>query len=359
MRRKPAVFAVAVLGAAAAGIGLYAQESVDQIFRDGVTNVLVPTIVTDRDGNYVQGLKAADFRVYDNGALQEQFKVDETFAPISLVIAVQADYKVDAVLPRIRKLGSMLTSLVAGEQGEIAVIGFDHRIQDLTNGFTTDGDKVNEALQKLRAGSMNSAMTDAVVTATRMLRNRPKERRKVLLLVAESVDKGSTMHTREAVTNLEMANVMVYSLNVSRLYTALTTKPAYPRPDPIPPGARHVPAGGANTPTENARNMGTQGYGADFAPLLKEIYITTKNVFIKDPIDLFTKYTGGKEYPFVSQDDLERAVQKVASELHNQYVITYSPRNKMDGGYHKLRVEVLRPGLKVSTRPGYWMAAVQ
>ncbi|MDZ4797590.1 MAG: VWA domain-containing protein [Bryobacteraceae bacterium] len=358
MRRKPVTLALASIGAVAVVVaGLYAQEDVGTIVRTQTTNVLAPTTVVDRDGTYVQGLKSTDFRLYDNDKLQD-IKVDETFAPISLVVAVQADYKVDSVLPRIRKLGSMLTSLVAGESGEIAVIGFDHNIKDLTNGFTTDGDKVNEAINKLRAGSMNSALTDAVVTATRMLRNRPRDRRKVLLLIAESVDKGSTMKTRDAVTSLEMANVIVYSLNVSRLYTALTTRPAYPRPDPIPPGGRHVPGGGANTPTENARNMGSQGYGADFAPLLKEVYITGKNIFIKDPVDLYTKYSGGKEYPFISQSDLERAVQKVASELHNQYLITYNPNDKSEGGYHRIRVEVARPGLSVTTRPGYWMATV-
>lgn len=337
---------------------LSAQEDLDITIRTPVTNVLAPTTVVDKHGNYIQGLKPTDFRLYDNDKLQD-IKVDETFAPISLVVAVQADYKVDSVLPRIRKLGTMLSSTVAGEAGEIAVLAFDHRMQNLTNGFTTDADKVNEALGKLHAGSMNSALTDAVVESTRMLRNRPKDRRRVLLLVAEPVDKGSTMKTREALTNLEIANVMVYSLNVSRLYTALTSKPGYPRPDPIPPGGRHVPAGGVDTPSETARNMGTQGYGADFAPLLKEIYVSGKNIFVKDPLELFTKYSGGKEYPFISQSDLERAVEKVSSELHNQYLITYNPNNKEEGGYHKLRVEVLRGGVQVTTRPGYWMAAVQ
>ena len=328
------------------------------IIRTPVTNVLAPTTVLDRDGNYRTGLKAQDFRLYDNNELQV-IKVDETFAPISVVIAVQADYQVDAVLPRIRKLGSMLSNMVAGETGELAVLSFDHRIQNLTNGFTTNADKVNEALTKLKAGSMNSALTDAVVTATRMLRNRHKENRKVLILVAESLDKGSTMKTREALTNLEMSNVMVYALNISRLYTAFNTKPAYSRPDPIPPGARHVPGGGPNTPGETARNLGAAGYGADFAPVIQEIYRGVKGIFIPNPIEVFTKYTGGHEYPFVTQADLEKALAKVSSELHNQYLLTYSPSNKSEGGYHRIRVEVLRNGLGVTTRPGYWMASVQ
>src|SRR5436190_9616490 len=189
MRCKPLVIAAISAGLVfTVARSLSGQEDLDITIRTPVTNVLAPTTVLDKHGNYVQGLKPGDFRLYDNDKLQD-IKVDETFAPISLVVAVQADYKVDAVLPRIRKLGSMLSTTVAGDGGEIAVIGFDHRIQNLTSGFTTDPDKVNAALNKLRAGSMNSALTDAVVESTRMLRNRPKDRRRVLLIVAESVDK--------------------------------------------------------------------------------------------------------------------------------------------------------------------------
>lgn len=343
---------------AASTISLRAQDAEDPVFRGGVQAILAPTTVLDKDGNYVHGVRADEFRLFDNGKLQK-ISVDETFAPISMVVAIQADQKVDAVLPKIRRLGTMLTSLVAGENGEIAVVAFDHRVRDMTNGFTSDPDKVNYALNEIKAGSMNSALTDAVVESTRMLRNRPKDRRKVLLIIAESLDKGSTMKAREALTNLEIANVMVYALNVSRLYTALTTKPAYPRPDPIPPGGRHVPAGGINTPYETARNMGVQGYGANFAPLIEEMYRGVKAVFVSNPIEVFTRYTGGKEYPFVSQEDLERAVQNVSSELHNQYLITYVPTTRSEGGFHNIRVEVTRRGLDVSTRPGYWMAAQQ
>ena len=357
MRRRRLVACLAGM-ATAIGAGAWAQEGGDTVFGTRVTNILAPTTVLDKDGNHVTGLKPSEFRLYDNDKLQD-IRVDETFAPISLVVAVQADYKVQSVLPKIRKLGTMLTALVAGETGEIAVVGFDHRIQNLTNGFTADGDKVNEALNRLKPGSMNSALTDAVVESTRMLQQRPNDRRKVLLLIAESLDKGSTMKTREALQSLEIGNVMVYALNVSRLYTAFTTKPAYPRPDPIPPGGRHVPAGGINTPTETARNTGRDGYGADFAPLLAEVFRGVKGVFVPNPIEVYTKYTGGKEYPFVSQEDLDRAVQQVSSELHNQYLITYNPNNKSEGGYHKLRVEVARRGLDVSTRPGYWLASQQ
>jgi VWFA-related protein len=315
--------------------------------------------VLDKDGAYISGIKAHEFRLYDNDKLQ-QIRVNETYAPLSVVVAIQADSKVEAVLPRLKRVGAMLQAIVAGETGELAVLAFDHRMQNLTNGFTQDADVVNRALQKLRPGSSNSALTDAVVEATRMLRNRPKDRRKVLLLISESLDKGSTMRAREALTNLEINNVMVHALNISRLYTSLTARPEYPRPDPIPPGARPIPAGGAITPTETARLYGHGGMTADFAPLITEIFRGVKAIFVSNPVEIYTKYTGGKEYPFVSQQDLDRTLQAVSRELHNQYLITYTPNDRTEGGYHRIRVEVTglgRGGLEVRTRPGYWLAA--
>ena len=355
MRRKLLFASAAVVVSA---VTIAAQTEQELIFRGGTQVIMAPTTVLDKDGAYISGIKASEFRLYDNDKLQE-IKVDETYAPLSIVIAIQADHKVETVLPRIQKIGALLQTLVSGETGEIAVLAFDHRMQNLTGGFTNDPDRINEAMRKLRPGSSNSALTDAVVESTRMLRARPKDRRKVLLLICESLDKGSTMKPREALTNLEMNNVMVYTLNISRLYTSLTAKPAYPRPDPIPPGGRHMPAGMPNTPTETARLYGGSGMTMDFAPLVTEIFRATKAIFVANPVEVFTRYTGGREYPFVSQQDLDRAVQSVARELHNQYLITYNPNTKSEGGYHRIRVEVSgtgRGGLEVRTRPGYWLA---
>jgi VWFA-related protein len=356
MRSKRALFAVAAI-CVAGTVALIAQNTEDPVIRTQVSNVLAPTIVLDKDGSYVVGIKPFEFKLYDNDKLQD-IKVDEIFAPISLVVAIQADAKVETALPRVQKVGTILQSMVAGDQGEVAIVAFDHRIQKLQD-FTTDPDKIQEALKHIKPGSSSSVLTDTVVEATRMLRNRPKDRRKVLLLIAETRDKGSSLRPREALTNLEISNVMVYSVNMSRLVNELTSKPPLPRPDPIPPAARHVPGGGAQTPTTTAQMTGAPGYGIDFAPLVTEIMRSVKAVFVPNPVEIFTRYTGGKEYSFITQRDLERALGDVSREIHNQYLITYNPNNKGEGGFHKIRVEVERRNLDVRTRDGYWLAALQ
>ncbi|HYP09242.1 MAG TPA: VWA domain-containing protein, partial [Bryobacteraceae bacterium] len=266
MLRKRLVTGVAVvLAVVATHVSLRGQDDSGELtIRQRVDEVIAPTTVVDADGVYVTGLKPIQFRLYDNDKLQS-IKVDEVIQPISMVVAVQADAKVEGVLPKVQKLGTMLQAMVAGDGGEVAVVAFDHRIQKLQD-FTSDPDRITEALKKMKPGSSQSALTDAVHEAARMLEKRPKERRRVLLLIAESLDKGSEGRVREALTRLEFANVIVYALNISRAYAEFTSKPALPRPDPIPPGGRHVPAGAVNTPTTTAQMTGAPGYGINFAP---------------------------------------------------------------------------------------------
>ncbi|HYI94490.1 MAG TPA: VWA domain-containing protein [Bryobacteraceae bacterium] len=356
MRRKLLIPTTAVIVTVVAAV-LIAQESGDLTIRQRVDEVIAPTTVLDKDGVYVTGLKPMEFRLYDNDKLQT-IKVDEIVSPVSLVVAIQADYKVEKVLPKIQKIGTLLQNMVAGDSGEVAIISFDHRIQKLQD-FTSDPDKITEALKKLKPGSSQAVLTDAVNEGARMLEQRPKERRRVVLLIAESLDKGSEGRAREALTRLEFANVIVYALNMSRVYTALTAKDPPPRQDPIPPEARHVPAGMPSTPQTAAQLTGARGYGAQFVPVITEIFRGVRGVFVPNPIEIYTQYTGGKEEPFVSQSDLERATQNIGREIHNQYLITYNPNNKGEGGLHNIRVDVTRRGLEVRTRRGYWMATVQ
>ena len=75
---------------------------------------------------------------------------------------------------------------------------------------------------------------------------------------------------------------------------------------------------------------------------------------------MLTKATGGQEFSFMKQRGLEEAVEKIGSELHSQYIITYNPNNKDEGGWHDIHVTVDQPkDVKARARPGYWMAAVQ
>ncbi len=65
--------------------------------------------------------------------------------------------------------------------------------------------------------------------------------------------------------------------------------------------------------------------------------------------------TGGKT--FTDSNDLGLALEQVQKDTNIYYVLGYFSTNpKQDGKYRKIRVEVTRPDLKISHRPGYFAA---
>jgi VWFA-related protein len=328
-----------------------AQSDRDSTFFTGTNIVIAPTTVLDRHGDYVNGLQLQDFQLYDNGKLQK-ITADVHDEPLSLVIAVQKSSNLNEILPKIQRIGSMLNNLIAGEDGETAVLAFDHRIV-VAQDFTNETEKITEAMKKLTPGSSQHAVDDAVMEGIRMLRKRAKDRRRVLLLIAEKRDKGSQNRVREVLTEAEFANVVIYSLDISSVMAAITGTAMPPRPPSIPTTAEHVPAGAPQTPTTIDNNY----YTGNYLPLFVDIFKAVKSVFVDDALDVFTRFTGGKQYSFVSERSLEKAVEGISQELHSQYLLSYTPNNQTEGGFHEIRVTVNRPQLEVRTRPGYWVAA--
>jgi len=319
------------------------------------TFVLAPVTVTDRDGTFVPGLNSQDFRLFDNGKLQV-VTTDIGSHPLSLVVAIQTNGNVEKILPQVQRIGNVLhDQLLGGEaaldnQGEVAILAFDHRIQTLSD-FTSDPDKITAALKKLKPGSSSSRLNDAAITGVHMLKNRPNARRKVLLLISEARDIASEVKPRQVLSEAEFANVVIYSVNMSQLLAALTATPQPGRPNLIPPGGMHMPAGEVNTPTTDSQmDMG------NWIPLFVDIFKESKKLFIPDPLTVYTRYTGGREYSFMKQNTLDRAISEIGSELRSQYLLTYSPNNQTEAGFHEIVVQVRRADAKVRTRDGYYWA---
>lgn len=344
--------AALLLGVAASFSQEVAQETKKPeettTIRMEVKNVTAPVIVTRRDGTFVNGLREEDFRLFDNEKRQK-VKLDVTSHPISMVIAIQANTSVEAMLSKIQKMGPVVDSLVTGEDGEVSLLAFDHRIQTLQE-FTNEPGRIADSLKKLKMGSTSARLNDAVMQSINMLRNRPAVRKRVILLISESRDRGSEIRAREVMTAAEFNNVVIYTVEIPRTITALTEKGQPPRPPAIPPEAQHVPAGGSMTPT-----MQTQTMTGNAMPVFEEIFRAVKGIFIDNPAQVYTKFTGGREYAFASQKSLERAIADIGEELHSQYVLTYSPNNQEEAGYHHIRIEVMGD-YKVRTRGGYYLA---
>jgi VWFA-related protein len=210
------------------------------VFRVGVDYVTAPVLVYDRDGNYVSGLEPHQFHLFDNGK-EQNINVDVSYQPISLVICLQVNAHVEGILPQVRKIGNLIAPLVVGEQGEVALIGFDSRVR-LLQDWTSDSEQITAAIKKVTAGSSSNHLIDAVAEATRMLNKRPSNRRRIILYIGETRDIASEMRAREALMSLQYANVMFYPVDMSRFISTLTAKPDPGRQNTLPPAMHPLPS---------------------------------------------------------------------------------------------------------------------
>ena len=319
-------------------------------FTTAVEVVLVPVAVTDkRTGDTVNGLTPYDFELYDNGKLQK-ITEDVTSHPLSVVLVIQANSVVDHFIPQMQRLGNLVEAQLLGESGEVAVVAFDHRIQTLLP-FTSEPDKLKPALKKIKAGSTTAVVNDAVMSAIQMLKSRPNTRRRVIMVVAENKNSGSTIGTREVLSEADFAQVTIYPIDISKVISELTSTPQPNRPNAIPPEARPITNGVIQTSTTDSQtNVG------NWVPLFKDIFDLAKNVFVPNPLTVYAKYTGGQKYFFANQKDIEKAVSDIGATLHSEYMLTYTPNNMEEAGFHQIIVRVKHKDFKITTRDGYYLA---
>lgn len=261
------------------------------ILRVPVRLVVAPTSVTDRSGNFINGLSAEDFELYDNDVRQEIHE-DGDFLQISLGIAIESNLNKHAV-ERVRELGPLLGALVVGVGGEAAIFTFSDKFEVQQN-FTPDLGRLTRTLRRVEFSPKPGHVIDAALEAMRLLDQRPELRRRILLLISEPRDFGSQSSLEDALSDVSMSNTLIYWLNVARGAS---------------PG---------------------------------------------DPAPAMTRYTGGRDYSIGNEHALERAITQIGEEIHGQYLLSYTPAHTSGAGFHRIRVIAKSAGMEVRSRPGYW-----
>jgi VWFA-related protein len=70
---------------------------------------------------------------------------------------------------------------------------------------------------------------------------------------------------------------------------------------------------------------------------------------------MLAEKTGGRLYNPERAGQLSDVYRQISEDLSRQYSLAYSPRNDTrDGRWRTVRLEALRTGVKVVTRPGYF-----
>lgn len=294
--------------------------------KTNVPLVLVPVTVADHKGRLIDGLGVDDFVLTDEGARQKlrMDTSDTVLAPVSLVVAVQSSDISSAALGKINRIGAMVQPLLVGARGDAAVIAFDDEIRVLQD-FTADSAKIGAAIQKIHGRSMTvGKMLDAVGAAAAMLEARPKNHRRILMLISEARDRGSRMKLDEAIERIERDDVSVYPATYS----------AYLMPWTVRAGDNPPTGGNILTGLSDLLKMGGE-----------------------NTADALAKASGGQHLSFATLHRLEELLTKAGEEIHGQYLLSFAPALSDNAGFHKLEVAVpSRPDAVVRARAGYWPA---
>jgi VWFA-related protein len=306
---------------------LGAQETT---FRATVPVVQVPVTVTDAQGKLVDGLEAADFAVTDKGRAV-RFQMDTADAvdvPLALVVLVQTNDLSAAALLKIQKAGSMIQPLLTGERGAAAVLAVDETVT-LVQEFTGDGEEIRRAFGRLQPRrARRTVALDGVARAVEMLRARPGNARRVVLLIGEAKDRGSEAELESVLEQLQRENVQLFAATYSVTRTQWTTR-ASDRPKA---------SGGEN----------------DIVAGLAELVRLGK----ANTAEALAQHTGGRRLEFATLRGLEGIVTRFGEQLHGQYLLSF-PASGPEG-FHAVTVTLREPGRRaVASRQGYWAGAAQ
>lgn len=310
----------------AAARSLASQEP--PVIRVPVKLVIAPTLVFSSKGRLIQGLEARDFRLFDNNRPQ-RINLDALVEAPAVVVAVQTNQDLRDDLPFIARVGSVMDSLLLGENGKAAVLSYGDEVNIVAPFDTGD---VQSSLRKLSISGEHAHMLDAGMLAIQMLKTQPAARARVLLFVGQSFDRGSTASLRNLRLQAQAAGVAIYSLT-------------------LPVVGKKFVSNTFNIPSMKGKRGGIEA-GAELTSLIPALRHSGKARLGQDPFSQLTGAIGGTQIHFRKQAQLENGIIAIGDELRSTYLLTYAP-DSAQPGYHSIRMEVDVPGARIYARPGY------
>jgi Ca-activated chloride channel family protein len=298
--------------------------------------VILPVTVKDSSGNLVPDLRRDEFRVFEDNIEQKIDVFTAEAFPLSLVILIDNDLKTKDAQEIRRSLDSVVNGISL--EDEAFVCRFDQffhpgkgftsdrdmlltELQRTTidsqpagfpssgaitngpsiNGHSAIGDQPNttQATIQLRAQS-TKALDDAVFGAAQLLHDRPRTRRKLILLISDGANGGkkvNKMNYDSVVKTLLHDNISVYSVAVA-------------------------------------------------------------SAFLERKFSRLVEYahdSGGEVYFAAKSDTLAELYSRITEESRNQYTIAYVPQGTdRSAEMHSVEVRVKREGLTIKTRDKYY-----
>jgi VWFA-related protein len=287
--------------------------------RVATNEVIVPVTVTDASGEFVLDVSQKEFHVFDDGVEQTINHWDAGGDPLAIVLVLETSTRLHGTIPVIHGLGSILGETAMILNSEAAVITYDSTVE-LRQPFTQDHEAVRDVIAAVKFEAPERMLYDGMNLAVQMLEAESPKWRRVILVVGESEDQGSTAKLGPVVRAAAHANIAIYAV-------------------------------GPRSATRDLLDAAPALWAAPAIFLLQE----GKNKVKNHDLEVAAAATGGVHYAEIRVATLQSAVDAIGAELHLQYVIGYRPNPERDPGFHAITVTVSRPNVSIRNRPGYYV----
>lgn len=320
-----------------AAVALAAAPAAQQSpYRSGTDIVPVwTTVIEERSGRLVTDLDVIDFEIRDDGQIRPVAQFSSERQPFTAVVLLDrsASMKDHASLVR-DGARAFVRQMRPGDRLRIGTFADD--IVLAPDAFTGNREALERVLDRELPDMGPSPIWDAVDRSMTALAEEPG--RRVVLIFSDGHDdpglgQGLT-RLDDLVRRTRRNGIMVYAIGFAAEVTQMTRRsrfPRFPLPGGWPPGGR-APRPAPEGPLEFTRTIQPPDPG------LREL----------------ADESGGGYYAMDrdGMGDLEATFARIATELHHQYWLGFTPA-RLDGKLHDIDVRVRRRGLDVRARRSY------
>jgi Ca-activated chloride channel homolog len=270
-------------------------KGVDQTESSSVSAVQVPTTVTNGKGQFVRGLRPADFSVFEAGVQQRVSGFAAETTDVTLVLAVDTSSSMEKSIADVKEqVKEFLAPVPAG--WPTTLMSFDHAVYTFARPRSSPEER-ERAIDGLKAWG-GTALYTAIVEAIRQVS--ATIGRKAVVVFTDGDDRDSAIDAREVRQAIERSDAAIY----------------------------FVAAGDAARP------------GATLS-LLEQL----------------AEISGGRVVRARGKDAIREAFADVREEIQNQYLLTYVPTKlERPGTWRPLSVKVRCDGCRIRSRTGYRVA---
>lgn len=271
----------------------------EPIFTADTKEVTLYVSVLDRDGRMVTDLPKQNFKVTENGVEQEIKHFSREDVPVSMCIVIDSSGSMKDKHSRVVAAALALVK-ASNKNDEVCFVNFND-LYYKDQAFTNDVNKLEEAMERIDNHG-GTAMRDALSATIDYLKSEGKRDKKVIVVVTDGNDNSSSKTTLEDLMRITRdSEVLVYSIGLL---------------------------------SEEERNEARKA---------------------KRALSELADVSGGFAYFPKNLGEVEEITPRIAHEIRNQYILSYTPQGPLDGTYRKLKVEVRGArGATVRHRAGYY-----